>query len=161
MLFALFALCFVLFVAFISLPVLDGPKGHANEAASVSMLRTLNSLQNNYAAAHPTIGFACELARLKPAEPVKDPYFEEFLVTGERSGYNFAITDCHADQNGVVTHYQITAVPRKPGKSGIRAFCTDESGLFWYDSAGSAANCLASGRQLSWRYAPRIELDSC
>jgi len=146
----LFAACAVVFVVVMSVPVMDGPhrRQHGNEASTVGMLSTITELQSNYAAAHPGQGFACDLARLKSTGPVKDPYYdpEEFLVTGTRSGYRLKVADCRADSNGVVIHYQVTAVPLEPGKSGFRAFCTDESGSLWYDEAGSAANCLAARR---------------
>jgi hypothetical protein len=146
----------VIFFVSMFVPVLDGPNArqHANEAVSATTLLSIVKLQSSYAAAHPMIGFACELPRLKSQEPVKNGYLNEdkFLMTGERAGYRFAIAGCRADVNGVVTHYQLTAVPREPGKSGIRAFCTDESAQLWYDSAGSSVNCLTSRHQLSLLY---------
>jgi len=148
--FSLIALC-ILF-AWICIPVLDGPNSRlaAREAASVGTLRSIVKLQGSYAVTHPTIGFACELSRLTSEAPVKNDYViqGDFLMSGERVGYKFAIADCRADPSGVATYYQITAVPREPGESGIRTFCTDESGQLWYDSVGLSVNCLASRRQL-------------
>jgi len=65
-----------------------------------------------------------------------------------KSGYKFAVFNCRTDVKTVVTHYEATAVPTEQGKTGLRAFCTDESGVICYDQQGSAPGCLASRRQL-------------
>ena len=39
--------------------------------------------------------------------------------------------------------FSVAAAPIEPGRSGFRAFCTDDSGVLWYDKDGSAADCLA------------------
>lgn len=141
----------ILIFALLSIPILDGPNSHmrANEAASVGMLRTLNKLQAEYASKFPHKGFACHLFQFKTLGELKDLYgADEFLVTGMRVGYKFEVTDCEAGPDGVVKHYQFTVVPREPGKSGVGAFCSDESGALWYDPKGSATNCLTSRRPL-------------
>jgi hypothetical protein len=140
----------VLFIAALFVPVLDvNKRQRVNEAVTVSRLRTLNALQSNYAASNPVKGFACQLPQLKPATSVGDTYNpDEFLLTGAQSGYKFAVTGCRTDPNGVTTQYQVTAVPLELGKSGFRAFCTDQTGVTWYDSHGSAERCLASRRPL-------------
>jgi hypothetical protein len=40
--------------------------------------------------------------------------------------------------NPVVNRYEVTAVPLRPQKTGIRAFCTDQSGEIFYELTGSA-----------------------
>ncbi len=135
-----------------SLPTLDGPhrRQFANESVSVAKLRTINRRQSLYSAAHPNQGFACELSRLKSAERAKDSDYdpEEFLVSGTYSGYRFVVVNCQAGHIGVVTHYEVAAVPIEPGRSGFRAFCTDDSGLLWYDNDGSTEDCLARRQPL-------------
>jgi hypothetical protein len=70
------------------------------------------------------------------------------LLTGEHVGYRIAFVGCEPEPNGVVTRYRIAAVPLEPGKSGVQAFCIDETGSLWYDASGSAENCLASRRTI-------------
>ena len=97
--------CVVLLVAALFIPVLDGPhsRQNANQAVAVSKLLAINTLQTKYSAAHPEKGFACALALLKPAQSLDDNYDPlSFLVTGTRSGYKFALENCHADAEGVV-----------------------------------------------------------
>ena len=135
----------IAFIAFA--PSLDGPHSRqlANEATAVTKLRKIRTLQDEYAASHAEKGFACELPLLKATDQPKDSDYDplRFLVT-EQSGYKFALANCYAEANRMVIHYQATAIPAVFGSTGFRAFCTDDSGLIWYDSEGSAAKCLAS-----------------
>ncbi len=147
----LIAVVVVVLIGAFFLPVLDGPnmRQRANESVAVGSLHRLKMLQSKYAAAHPTTGFACELPQLRATAPVSDTYDpDKFLVAETYVGYRFAVSGCDAGPNGVVTQYQVYAVPREPGKSGFRAFCTDQSGALWYDPDGSAVNCLAARRPI-------------
>jgi len=140
----------VIFMAALLVPRVGVHRQGINEAATLTRLPRLNELQNSYAASHPTKGFACQLPELKPATPVGDTYKpDEFLfATGSQNGYKFAITGCRTDSNGVVTQYQLTAVPLQRGVTGFRVFCTDQTGATWYDLEGSAENCLAARKPL-------------
>jgi hypothetical protein len=121
-----------------------------NEATAVGSLRKITALESQYAAAHPDAGFACQLPLVRPTEgKISGEYnATEALLAGEWSGYKFAVTGCVAQANGIATHYQVIAVPAKPGSSGIRAFCTDQSGKIFYDPDASASKCLASRQPL-------------
>jgi len=140
-------------VAVLSIPVLDGPhsRQYANEAAAVSRLRALTALEKTFAAAHADKGFACEVPLLKAAEKEESGVGHDlplFLVTGTYAGYKFVLGNCRTDAKGVVAHFEATAVPVERGRTGFRAFCTDESGLLWFDPDGSATDCLKSRRAL-------------
>jgi hypothetical protein len=141
----------ILCLAALFIPTLDGPNSRrrANEAVAVGSLRRITTLQNDYAASHPLNGFACQLPLLKPTTPNSDGYDSDaFLLSGEHVGYRIAFAGCEPEPNGMVTRYRITAIPLEPGKSAVRAFCTDETGALWYDASGSAENCLASRRTI-------------
>jgi len=119
-----------------------------NEASAVSALRTVISLQQEYSTAHPDTGFACELLLLKPiAERQVPDYLSELLTTGLRSGYRFSVI-CASDANRATVHYQLAAVPVEQSKTGVRAFCTDDVGVIWYDLDGSVTNCFGSRHAL-------------
>jgi len=152
---SLFVTCGLLLAAGLLLlivPTLDGPHSRqlANEAAAVSKLRTIVTLQDQYTAAHAYNGFACELPLLKPNEQRNEGDYDplHFLITGTQSGYKFSLVNCGSDANRARVRYQVTAIPIEHGTAGFRAFCEDESGLIWYDEAGSATNCLGSRRAL-------------
>jgi hypothetical protein len=141
----------ILVLAAVFIPTLDGPNSRrrADEAVVVGSLRRITTLQNDYAASHPTKGFTCQLTLLKPTAPNRDDYDSDaFLLSGERVGYRIMFAGCGPEANGVVTRYRIAAVPLEPTKSGVRAFCTDETGALWFDASGSAKNCLASRRTI-------------
>jgi hypothetical protein len=70
------------------------------------------------------------------------------LLAGEWSGYKFVVAECTPTEKGIVIRYQITAVPVAHSSTGVRAFCTDESGALFYEDSGSAAECLSSRRPL-------------
>lgn len=101
--------------------------------------RTSNQLLD-YLTSHPDKGFACELLLLVPQERVENDGYNplRFLSAGTMSGYRFEIGDCSTDAKGLTAHYQVSAVPAERGVSGLRAFCTDESGLIWYDEVTKA-----------------------
>ena len=140
----------VIFMAALLVPRSGVHRQGINEAATLTRLRRLNTLQNNYAASHPADGFACQLPKLKSTTPVSDTYNldEHLFTTGTQSGYKFTLTGCRTDSNAVVTQYQLTAVPLQRGVTGFRVFCTDQTGATWYDLEGSAENCLAARKPL-------------
>jgi hypothetical protein len=123
-----------------------------NESNAVFSLHKLHVLENAYATAHPDIGYACQLMQLQPTEKESGPFvaygISVELRSGEGSGYKFEIVGCTPEKNGVVAHYQVTAVPLKPRVNGVQAFCTDESGSVFYDLNGSSTECMADRRLL-------------
>jgi hypothetical protein len=145
------AVVFILCVLASFIPGLDGPNSGrtAREATALGNLHRLVGLQNRFSAAHPEKGFTCQLSLLKSTTPSAGDYDpERFLVFDRYAGYRIKLDGCDPDPKGLVTHYRATAVPVEPGKSGVRAFCTDQSGALWYDNGGSADNCLATRRSL-------------
>jgi hypothetical protein len=152
-LYALLAAAGCLFLIALLIPVLDGPhsRQYANEAAVVSKLRALTTLETTYAAAHLDKGFACELPQLRQPEHDQNSSDYEplrFLATETTAGYKVVLGNCRTDVKGVVVHYEAAAIPVQRGRTGVRAFCTDDSGLLWYDAEGSATNCQASHRPI-------------
>ena len=115
-----------------------------NENAAVGSLRKINTLESQYAAGHANKGFTCELSLLGPKDKTGDPFDPTAaLLSGEWSGYKFAVLGCAGEANGMVTRYRAIAVPSTRGVTGVRAFCTDESGKIFYDHNASASQCLA------------------
>ena len=152
--YALVAAGGLIFVALVSIPSLDGPNSrqYRNEAVAVSKLRTIVDRQRKFAAAHVDKGFACELPLLVSQESGQSPGDYDplrFLITGTHAGYKFLLNNCRTDANGLVVHYEAIAVPVELRKTGFHAFCTDDSGLLWYDAKGVATSCIASRRVLN------------
>ena len=153
-LFSVALLTSLLLLVLLSIPTLtlDGPNSRRNarEAVAVGNLHRIATLQNEYAVAHPTKGFACELPLLKLTPVTRNDYdADAFLLSSDHAGYRISLIGCGPDPAGMVRRYQITAVPLEPGRSGVRAFCADQAGVLWYDPSGSAANCLATRRTIN------------
>jgi len=145
-------LCFlaVIFVFFLFLtPTFHDTAIAKSEATAAGSLRKIYELENAYAAAHADNGFACQLKQLRPKENLPEMYGNPMnFLAGEWVGYKFEIVGCLPQANGVFDRFQVTAVPLKPSVSGVRAFCTDQSGNVFYDLNGSASVCLAARRPL-------------
>ena len=144
-------ICAALGLLLIALSVITldiNKRQRANEASSVAKLARINELQGAYAAAHADRGFACELSTLMPQQSTGATYNpDSFLLSGEHSGYKFSL-NCEKQTNGVVSSYEVTAVPIEPGKTGYRIFCSDPAGTIWYDPDRSAQNCFLAKRPL-------------
>jgi hypothetical protein len=127
----------------------SGSRRAMREAGALATLRKLTRLQTSYAVSHPAQRFACELQQLKPVESEKGDYLpnEEF-ATGTSIGYRFTLVDCERDATGTARRYQFSAAPIDPGNSAIRAFCVDQTSVFWYDPSGSAKKCLEKRQPL-------------
>jgi len=109
-------------------------------------LRSIQSAEDSYHAANGT--FACSLAALKNVSQgsnngtnVQFNVLSDDLVKGKRGGYVFAITGC--DGSG----YKLVAEPASPD-SGMRAFCSDESGQVRASADGKGTTCLSSGEKV-------------
>jgi hypothetical protein len=113
-----------------------------DEASAAGGLRGLTSLETSYATAHPSKGFTCDFALLKTEVPSnRDPTHDGFLFSDPFEGYKFSLTGCEADPEGVVLRYKATAVPVLPGKTGVRAFCTDQTGELRFGVNESPETC--------------------
>lgn len=123
-----------------------------NEYGSVGSLRSLNTAEAVYSSTYPQIGFTCSLADFnapadgqKPSSKASD-LIDRSLTNGTKRGYIFTLT-CPSHSTPQRT-YQLTAVPVSPGKSGTRAFCTDQTAVIRASADGQAATCLASGKPI-------------
>ncbi|HXJ45966.1 MAG TPA: hypothetical protein VNK47_04770 [Candidatus Dormibacteraeota bacterium] len=115
-----------------------------HESNAVGSLSKINELERQYARTHVDKGFACKLPLLLTTEKKNDEYdLVASLLSGEHAGYKFAVGTCAVNASGITVSYEITAVPAAPGRTGIRAFCTDQAGQLFYDEGGSGPQCLA------------------
>lgn len=139
----------ILVMAAMAVPNLVASRIAANEAAAVTSIRAINTAQTAYAITYPNKGFADTL--LKLAEPKPGVKVSENAaglldwVLGcasepcTRSGYNFAFTNV-IGAPGVVTQYDVTAVPASRGQTGNRGFCGSNLTILRFDPNGGV-NC--------------------
>ena len=136
------AVTFVLILAAIIIPHNMVSRVAHDEVSAVNGLRGLTSLETRYATAHQSKGFTCDFALLKTEVPSnRSPTHDGFLFSDSFEGYKFSLTGCEADPEGVVVRYKATAVPVLPGKTGVRAFCTDQTGELRFGVNDSPETC--------------------
>jgi len=150
-------ICGVIFCGFVGLvilmtlavPVMQRVNIKAHETSAIQSLRALNNAEAQYGVTYPQRGFACSLATLGGDPALGAPTAEAAqlipvdLASGDLKEYTFVISGCTrktADNHDTFVSYKITAVPDRPGHTGVRSFCTDESGEIRFDPKG-AANC--------------------
>jgi hypothetical protein len=124
---------------------LQEKQNKAFESAAASNLRTVNTAEISYAASFPDRGFTCKLGELGGAADQPSPQhallIDESLASGQKNSYILSIGGCDARP---ASRYHATAVPANR-ESGMRAFCTDESGVVRYAADGKATSCMSNG----------------
>ncbi len=129
-------------IAAIALPQLLRNRMSGNEAAAIGALRTITSAEVQFQAS----GFADldadniydygTLAELRTPPGGSEPFIDEVLAGGTKQGYLFTLTV--GDEA-----YNVTAVPTDPGRSGVRRFWLDESGVIRFTTDGSDATAAS------------------
>jgi len=114
-------------LAAIAIPSFLRARLNANESAAVSALHTISTAAQSYRSVNPTYPGA--LATLSNAVP---PYIDSVLGGGTKQGYSFSL-------EGYTYTFSATARPVTYGRTGIRSFYVDESGIIRYTTADAAA----------------------
>lgn len=143
---------FILIIAAIAIPNLLRSRIAANEASAVHSVRSINTAQMAWQ--NEKGGFTCSLPQLGPARVPGAPedavgYLDSQLSSGTKAGYHFSLRGCDPDlPNEPVRRYIVIAEPVTHNTSGVRAFCSDETGVIKIADDGLASTCLESGRPL-------------
>jgi hypothetical protein len=142
---------FVLIIAAIAIPNLLRARMAANEASAVHTVKEINIAEITYQTRYPTAGFTCSLASLggrnQPTPSAEHAQLlEDRIVSGAGAGYRFVLENC---VNTETEHkYQVVALPLVRNQTGVRTFCSDESGVIKAGEGESAEDCLANGSPL-------------
>lgn len=124
----LIVVAIILIIAAIAIPNMVKAKIAANEASAVESLRTITTAEATYASTFGT-GYA-SLAALGSSGLIDDT-----LVSGTKSGYNFAVPTLGGGTGTSIDPYTTfisTAKPKSPNVTGTRMFCTDSTGVIRY-----------------------------
>ena len=144
----------VLIIAAIVIPNLLRARIAANEASAVHSVRQIHAAEVTYYLANPGTGYTCALSDLAGSEQsssiAKARLIDDRLASGTKSGYQFVVQNCVLSENGE-GKYQVVAYPVSRNQSGVRAFCSDETGVIKFDASGSPDDCLANGEPLRSR----------
>ncbi len=132
-------------IAAIALPQLIRSRMSGNEAAAIAALRTITSAETQF----QTSGFTDAdgdnvgdygplngAASLANPAPGTAPFIDEVLATGTKSGYTFVIAVDNAGDGDEA--YTCVARPVTYGRTGVRSFFLDESGVIRYETANVA-----------------------
>lgn len=137
------AIPLILIIAAIAIPNLLRARIAANESSAVGQVRALVVAEINYGAAHPEEGFTCSLKALRDGGLISTD------LTNGKYGYGYELSGCTpGTEGGANKTFQIEAYPLRINQTGVRAFCSDESGVMKVDSHGSSQGCRENGRTL-------------
>jgi len=145
----LIVMAIIAILMLIAIPTVGSLKKRANDLSAVKSVQAILQAQETYDSTYGANGFACSLTALggDPSAGAPSPQAAQLiqndLASGYKSGYVFTISNCQKVTNGGTDHvngFTLTAVPQAVGKSGDRAFCTDQFGTIKVDPAGGT-NC--------------------
>jgi prepilin-type N-terminal cleavage/methylation domain-containing protein len=147
----LIVVAIILIIAAIAIPNLMRSKMAANQSSAVGSLRTINTAMVTYSTNYPGVGYAASLAVLggTAASCAGSTYasssnaclIDNVLASGTKSGYVFAA----ASGGGVpAVTYTSLATPQVQGQTGQNAYCSDQSGVLYYNNAGTTCTNASS-----------------
>jgi len=155
----LIVVAIILIIAAIAIPSLLRARIAANESAAVSAIRTLNTAENSYLSAFPTVGFAANIGALGPPNASSCPTpnstnaclidysLSKATAAPGRDGYIFNVAAF------AVGAYAAAGTAATWNETGVRSFCSAGDGVIRYKVetgtvaptayTGSAAACTA------------------
>ena len=148
----LIVVAIILIIAAIAIPNMLRSRMAANQASAVANLRTISTASVSYSVTYAN-GYPPSLSALggtsgTPATCNASILIDEILAASpnKRSGYQFALT---GTQGNIGTPppsctpgfigYLVTAAPVTIGVTGNMSYCSDESGVLYYDTTGATA----------------------
>jgi type IV pilus assembly protein PilA len=150
----LIVVAIILIIAAIAIPNLLRARIAANESASVSATRTINTAEVTYSTSYPTVGYSATLAALGGAPAIcatggagpaqaNACLIDNVLASAiagsvGKSGYIFNVTPV-AGANAINTGYTVGASPLTYNQTGVRNFCSNDDGVIRFN-AGAAAS---------------------
>jgi prepilin-type N-terminal cleavage/methylation domain-containing protein len=148
----LIVVAIILIIAAIAIPNLLRARIAANESASVSAVRTINTAEITYSTSFPTTGYAATLGALGGAAAacgaggtgpaianacLIDNVLASATAAPGKSGYVFAATPVAV--GGINTSYTAGASPLNWNQSGVRNFCSNEDGVIRFNPGATGS----------------------
>jgi type IV pilus assembly protein PilA len=137
----LIVVAIILIIAAIAIPNLIKSKMAANEASAVGSVRTINTGEVNYAASCPATGFSASLLELNTGAICAGgkSIIDNVLAAGAKSGYTFTYAPVKGG-DALYDTYTSAGTPSTVGTTGQRQFCSSQTGVIQYNTAG--AGCV-------------------
>jgi type IV pilus assembly protein PilA len=145
----LIVMAIIAILMLIGIPTTRSLMIQSHELSAKKSLQTIQQSESMYSQNYPSKGFTCNLSYLGGDSAQGAPsatsaqILPQDLASGNKSGYNFAITNCQkSSQDGSerINGYTVTAVPEAVNRTGNRGYCMDEGGVLKQDPSGGA-NC--------------------
>ncbi len=148
----LIVVAIILIIAAIAIPNLLRARIAANEASSVSSIRTINTAEVTYQTGYPTVGYSAAIAALgpptaagcPPGGPVQaNSCLIDFAlaaataVATPKSGYYYAYAP-FVGFGAINTGYVVGSSPAAFNVTGVRGFCSQEDGVIRFTAVGNA-----------------------
>ena len=133
----LIVVAIILIIAAIAIPNLMRARMSANESSAAGSLRTINTAEISYSTTYPNVGFTA-LTALGGAQPCTPQatsgcFIDNFLATNGggagKDGYGFTL-----QTPATATGFGSLAAPLTINRTGTRAFCSDQTGVIYYNS---------------------------
>lgn len=141
----------LLIVAAIVIPNVLRARIAANESSAFRAVRHITTAEVTYYLANPGEGYTCRLSDLAGNERIssvaKARLIDDTLASGTKYGYQFVLQNCVRPEKGEGS-YQVVAYPVARDQTGVKAFCSDETGAVRFDTNGSPDECLAHGEPM-------------
>jgi type IV pilus assembly protein PilA len=141
----------ILIVAAIAIPNLLRARIAANESSAFRAVRRITTAEVTYYLANPRVGYTCTLSDLAGNERIssvaKARLIDDGLASGTKYGYQFVLQNCVRPEKGEGS-YQVVAYPVSRDQTGVKTFCSDETGVVRFDTNGSPDECLAHGERM-------------
>jgi type IV pilus assembly protein PilA len=143
----LIVVAIILIIAAIAIPNLMRARMSANESSAAASIRTINTGEVSYASAYPSVGFTA-LAALGGAAPCTPSttngcFLDNVLAGGTKEGYSFAAAGGTA-VNGANMTYTAVGSPSSLNQTGTRTFCSDQTGVIYYNANATTCDNTAS-----------------
>jgi len=140
----LIVIAIILIIAAIAIPNLLRARIAANEASSVSSIRTINTAEATYVTGFPTVGYSNTLAALGPGAvgsvcPAGGPVVGNACLidsnlsnataaANAKSGYVYSLAS-PAAVGGIFTQYAVGSAAASFNITGVRGFCSQEDAV--------------------------------
>lgn len=131
-------------IAAIAIPNLLRSRMSANEASAAGGIRTISTAEVAFQAAGLIIDSSTgvgQYAKLAALGSGVTPFIDSALSSGSKSGYSFVATP---GGTGPAPTYVATAQPLTTGKTGVKHYFVDASGVIRFNGQGKAATSSSS-----------------
>lgn len=143
----------ILVISAVAIPNLFRSKIAANESSAVSSIRQINTAEGTYASSWGS-GYSVDLpslggtaaACLAGATAANACLVDDLISVAPfaKSGYTFAAGGTN-QVGGIFNSYEVNATANTVQTTGVRAFCSDASGVIKFVTPGPAPIGLAAG----------------